>query len=123
MDDLKSILLKRRSKLVLAFQFNLRGLAHMMHVEGFLSDTDHETVTAVRSMLGDSEKAGIMVNSLIRKVEMDPNNYQMFYTLVQHHQRKFEAVVKLLGPGESCKHMVLHLLSHRCTVLHDLMKL
>ena len=107
MDDLKNILLKRRSKLALAFQFNLRDLAHMMHAEGFLSDTDHETVTVVRSMLGDSEKTDIMVNSLIRKVELNPNNYRMFYTLVQTQKRKFGDVVKLLGPGESNMHKVL----------------
>ena len=44
----------------------------------FLSDLDHDTVTAVRSMLSNSENADIMVNSLIRKVELDPNNYQIF---------------------------------------------
>ena len=101
MDELQDILLKKRSKLALAFQFNLKDLAHMMHLEGFLSDHDHETVTDVRLMHSDSEKADIMVNSLIRKVELDPNNYEIFYTLVQCKKRKFGEVVKLLAPGES----------------------
>ena len=104
MDDVQNILLKRRSKLVLAFQFNLRDLAHLMHAEGFLSDTDHETVTAVRSVLVDSEKADIILDSLIRKVELDPKIYQTFYTLVQAQNRKFGDVVELLAPGESNKH-------------------
>ena len=104
MDGLLNILYQRRSKLTLAFKFNLRDLAHMMHAEGFLSDTDHETVTAVRSMLGYSRKAGIMVDSLIRKVELDSNNYRKFYTLVQPQKRKFGDVVELLAPGESNKH-------------------
>ena len=104
MDYLLDFLLKRRSKLVVAFQFNLRDLADLMLAEGFLSDSDHETVTAVRSMLSDSEKAYIMADSLIRKVKLDPNNYRMFYTLVQRKTRKFEDLVKFLAPGESNKH-------------------
>ena len=104
MDDLLDVLLGRRSELVLAFKFNLRDLAHLMHAERFLSDADHETVTAVKSMLNNSDKADIMVNSLITKVELDHNNYQIFYNLVQHKKRKFEEVVKLLAPGESNKH-------------------
>ena len=102
--DCLEILLERRSKFILAFKFNLRDLAHLMHAEGFLSDTDHETVTAVRSMVIDSEKAGIMLDSLIRKVELDSNNYRVFYTLVQRQKRKFGDVVELLAPGESNKH-------------------
>ena len=103
MNDPLNILLEKRSDFVLAFQFNLKELAHLMHAKGFLSDTDHETVTAVRSIVIHSEKADIMLNSLIRKVKLDPNNYRMFYTLVQHKTRKFEDLVKLLAPGESNK--------------------
>ena len=48
MDDLLNFVLEKRSDLTLAFQFNLKELAHLMHAKAFLSDTDHETVTVVR---------------------------------------------------------------------------
>ena len=75
-------------------------LADLMRSEGFLSNEDHETVTAVRTMLSKSERARIMVDSLIRKVRINPDNYQNFLQLVQPHKEQFD-VVYLLEKGES----------------------
>ena len=97
----QSLLERLRPKLILAFQFNLRHLANLMQREGFLSDSDHQTVTAVVSVHNDSDKAGIMVQSLINKVEIHSKNYQTFLKLVQRQQRKFNDVVDLLAPGKS----------------------
>ena len=100
-DEPVSLLEKLRPKLILEFKFNLRDLANLMHPEGFLSDGDYETVTAVVSLHDDSVKAGVMVNSLISKVKINPKNYQRFLKLVQPQPRKFRDLLDLLHSGES----------------------
>ena len=72
-----------------------------MQSESFLSNEDHEAVTAVGSMLTKSDKAVIMVNSLISKVKIKSDNYQKFLKLIQTQQRKFSDVVDLLSSSES----------------------
>ena len=101
MDQPESALERLRTKLILAFQFNLRDLADLMHREGFLSDSDHQTVTAVASLHNESDKAGIMVKSLINKVKINGEHYQTFLKLVQREQRKYSDVVLLLTSGVS----------------------
>ena len=100
-DVTRSVLERLRPKLILAFQFNLRDLADLMQRECFLSDSDHQTVTAVVPLPNDFDKAGIMVKSLINKVEINSKNYQTFLKLVQSQQRKFNDVVDLLASGKS----------------------
>ena len=99
-DEPETLLEMLRPKLIMAFQFNLRDLADLMKSEGFLSNSDHETVTAVRSIYNDNVKAGIMVQSLINKVKIIPKNYQIFLKLVRSQQRKFSDVVHILESGE-----------------------
>ena len=101
MDQLESALERLRPKLILAFQFNLKDLADLMHGEGFLSDSDHQTVTAVASLHNESDKAGIMVKSLINKVKINGEHYQTFLKLVQPERRKYDDVVLLLTSGVS----------------------
>ena len=102
-EDPRSVLEQLRPKLILAFQFNLRDLAYLMHSEGFLSNSDHETVTAAVGSTDNNSvvKAGIMVDSLISKVIMNSENYQKFLLLVQPQRRKFSEVVDLLASGKS----------------------
>ena len=52
-------------------------------------------------MLTKSDKAVIMVNSLISKVKVKSVNYQKFLKLIQTQQRKFSDVVDLLSSSES----------------------
>ena len=54
--ELEIVLERLRPKLILVFKFNLRDLADLMQSEGFLSNSDHETVTAVVSTHSDSVK-------------------------------------------------------------------
>ena len=100
-EEPESVLERLRPKLILAFEFNLRDIADLMHSEGFLSNNDHATVTAVGSTHNDYVKAGIMVDSLINKVKINPEHYLSFLKLVQPQQRKFSDVIYLLAPSES----------------------
>ena len=100
-DDPLGMLVGLRPKLIEAFQFNHEDLADLMYPEGFLSKSDHEIVTAVRSVISKSEKARIMVESLIKKVEIKCENYQTFLKLVQSHPKKFSNVLDVLDPGKS----------------------
>ena len=99
-DDSVSVLERLRPKLILAFKFDLVGLANFMLAKGFLSENDCETVTALGSTHNNSVKAGVMVDSLISKVKINPNNYKTFLKLVDQ-QKKFSDVVYLLASGES----------------------
>ena len=100
-DEPESVLERLRPKLILAFKFNLRDLANLMQSVGFLSDNDHATVTAVEPIHNDHVKAGIMVESLISKVKINPEHYLTFLKLVQPQQRKFSDVIHLLASSES----------------------
>ena len=97
----ESVLERFRPKLIDVFKSDSKALADLMHSEGFLSNDDHETVTEVGCMLNKSERARIMVDSLIRKVRINPENYQNFLQLVQPHKKQFSDVVNLLEKGES----------------------
>jgi len=104
MDGLGIALEKLKPKLILAFKFNLRDLADLMKAEGFLSKHDHETVTAPDLNHNKSVKAGIMVESLIDKVGIHPDNYQRFLALVEPWKSNFPDVVELLNSSESNMH-------------------
>ena len=97
----ESVLERLRPKLVDGFNFNCKELADLMHSEGFLSNDDHETVTEVGCMLSKSERARIMVDSLIGKVRINPKNYKNFLQLVEGHKKQFSDVVDVLERGES----------------------
>ena len=97
----ESVLERLRPKLIEVFKSDSKALADLMHSKGFLSNDDHETVTEVGSMLSKSERARIMADSLIRKVRINPENYQNFLQLVQPHKQQFGDVVYLLERGES----------------------
>ena len=104
-DEPERVLERLRPKLILAFEFNLRDLANLMHSEGFLSNNDHATVTAVGTTHNDCVKAGIMVESLINKVKINPEHYLSFLKLVKPQQRKFSDVIYLLTSSESNNYM------------------
>ena len=97
----ESVLEHLRPKLIEAFKFNLKDLANLMQSKGFLSDEDRDIATALGSSPTKSAKAGIMVDSLISKVKINPKHYQTFLKLVQSQQSKFEDVVYLLTSGKS----------------------
>ncbi len=94
--DLVQELKERRGRLQTAFTFNMKELADLMDREGFISENDYETVTRIGSPHTDQQKAGIMVSSLIRKVELNPANYQKFLEWVKKGGRKFQDVVDIL---------------------------
>ena len=96
----ESVLVQLWPKLIDVFKFNYE-LADLMYSKGFLSNNDHKTVTDVKSMHSNFERARIMVNSLIRKVRMNPENYQNFLQLVQLHKEQFSDVVHVLEKCES----------------------
>ena len=105
-DNPESVLERLRPKLTEAFKFNLKDLANLMQSKGFLSDEDRDIVTALGSTPTKSTKAGIMVDSLISKVKINPQHYETFLKLLQPQQNKFEDVVYLLTSSESG--LVLH---------------
>ena len=90
-----------RVRLVEAFTFNLESLAILMQSNGFLSDEDFAIVRPLGSIPTKSAKAGIMVDSLISKVKINPKYYHTFLKLVQSQQNKFEDIVYLLTSSES----------------------
>ena len=98
--DPESVLQRLRLKFIEAFQFNHKDLADLMHSKGFLPDDDHQTVTAVGTEPNKSDRARIMMNSLVSKVKINPKKYQEFLELVRPRRRNFEDVVYLLERGE-----------------------
>ena len=90
-----TVLEQLRPKLNEAFKFNPKCLADdLMLSEHFLDKENHETVTDVRSTLNKSNRARIMVDSLISKVCTKPENHQRF--LLQGHKEEFGDVVDRL---------------------------
>ena len=96
-NDPASVLVQLRPKLVEAFKFNHIDLADLMYCKDFLSNHDYE---AVKATFTKSEKAGIMMDSLISKVKINPKYYQTFLLLVRS-EGKFSDVVDLLDSGKS----------------------
>ena len=90
-----------RPRLETAFTFNLVDLASQMNAIGFLSDDDYSTVSASKTMFSGREKAHTMVESLIKKVDLNPRNYAMFLEMVKKDARKFGSVVEVLSAGKT----------------------
>ena len=90
-----------RPRLETAFTFNLVDLASQMNEIGFLSDDDYSTVSASKTMFSDREKAHTMVESLIKKVDLNPRNYATFLEMVKKDARKFGSVVEVLSAGKT----------------------
>lgn len=100
------MLKEKRGKIETAFTFNMKELADLMDAEGFISESDHGKVTEFPSVLTDKQKAGIMLASLIRKVELNPKNYYKFLEWIKKGGKKFRDVVDLLDiqpAGETCR--------------------
>lgn len=88
-----------QSKLQLAFTFNMKDLARLMNREGFLGNDTYERIVQTPSVFTDGDKTEWMVESLIKKVKLRPQNYDTFLELVRR-DRNFGNVVDLLDSGE-----------------------
>ena len=88
----------KRSELERALSMDMTWLANEMNRPdvGLMTDGEREDVASLRSMLRDSEKAGIIVSALLRRVELDPDDVGVFLSILYQKPAQFRAAIKLL---------------------------
>lgn len=88
-----------RSELERALNMDKTWLANQMNRKdvGFMTDGEHEDVTDPHSMLKGSDKAGIIVNALLRRVQLDPNDLGVFLRILGQKPQQFKAAIRILG--------------------------
>ena len=92
LDHLKA----ERAKLMIAFQFDTRWLAGEMNALGLLSDNDCNKVCTVTTILDDSDKAGILISALFRKVGLQSQNLIKFVNILKKKQKIYQEIIVLL---------------------------
>lgn len=83
-------------KLVTGLEFDTSWISTQMNMDGLLSDSDHEEVIKVKSLLSETQKAEILVRSLLKKVKMDSKNLGTFVSLLKAKPRMYDTVIEIL---------------------------
>ncbi len=85
-----------REKLLKAMKFDIQWLAGEMNGHGLLSDYEYEDVTNYKSVLNDTDKAEIMLNSLQKKLELNFNHLDKFIEILQLKSRLYGDAINIL---------------------------
>ena len=101
--ELASRVLKNcRDQLECALKPVERKAVNFLSGKGFITDEVRDDVLNPRSMLTEHQKAGQLVDGIVRKVNLDPQSYQSFLDFLRESGKYHEGIVRILD-SENCK--------------------
>ena len=96
-DSLELQFLKHNwKKLAIAMKFDLVWLAGEMNRFGLVSDNDYEDVVKAKTLLNDTDKSGIMMISLKRKVALDSKCLRTFFDILKAKPRMYTDAICII---------------------------
>ena len=91
-----------------AMTFDTSWLAGEMNRAGLLSDNDHHDVTKVKTSLNDTEKAEIMMTSLMKKVALNSKHHSTFMEILSLKDRLYSDTIDILKGKSLRKNTMLY---------------
>ena len=79
------------NKLAIAMNLTLFGCKF-----GLVSDNDHEDVVKAKTLLNDTDKSGIMMISLKRKVALDSKCLRTFFDILKAKPRMYTEAIHII---------------------------
>ncbi len=77
-------------------KFDIQWLAGEINGRGLLSDYEYEDITNYKSVLNDTDKAGIMLSSLQKKWTLDFSHLDKFIEILQLKSRLYSDAINIL---------------------------